>query len=387
MSRSGKILTTVFSGLVVMAAAVVFAAAWYYASAIEDQALTVEHEQDPFDLRVVSIAGGRITLEATEEAAADGHWRKPGVWGLESAVTYNRVGRIVEADASSVVRELITPGPLPQVGEPVRIDRDAFPVDPWLGHGIEFQEVGVPAALGTFPAWLTPGESDTWAILVHGKGAERTECLRILPLFVEKGHSTLTITYRNDEGVPASPSGYYQFGADEWEDLDAAAEYALAAGASDLILVGYSMGGAIVLSFLYHSAVADRVSAVVLDSPALDFEALIDHGATRQIPGGEPLRSALTDLAMFVAAHRFGIDYRTMDHLERVDALSVPALLFHGSEDTRVPVWLSDRLAETRPDIVRYVSFDGAIHVGSWNHDRERYEQAVRGFLTGMKQP
>ena len=386
MSRSGRILSAC-SGVVLVVVVVVFAAAWYYAGAVESQALAVEREQDPYDLRVAAIAGGRITLEAVTETASDGRWGEPGIWGLESSGTYNRVGRIVEADDRSVVRELISPGPLPQVGEPVRIDRDAFPGDPWLAHGIEYREVGVPAALGTFPAWLTPGATDTWAILVHGKGAERTECLRILPLFAEMGHSTLTVTYRNDAGAPASPSGYYQFGADEWQDLEAAAEYALAAGANELILAGYSMGGAIVLSFLYHSALADRVTGVILDSPALDFEALIDDGATRQVPVGEPLRGALTALAKFVAAQRFGIDYRAMDYLEPVDALSVPVLLFHGSDDTRVPVWLSDRLAEARPDIVQYVVFDGAIHVGSWNQDRERYEHAVRGFLTGLEQP
>ena len=384
MSRSGKILT-IFTGLVFAVVVMVFGAAWYYASAIEEQALGVEHEQDPFDLRVASIEGGRITLEATVEPASNGRWAEPGIWGLESAGTYNRVGRIVEADESSVVRELIALGPLPQEGEAVRIDRDAFPSDPWRAHGIEFEEVSVPASLGTFPAWLTRGESDTWAILVHGKGAERTECLRMLPVLAERGYSTLTITYRNDEGLPLSPSGYYQFGAEEWKDLEAAAEYALAAGASDLVLVGYSMGGAIAVSFLYHSAVGDRVKGVVLDSPALDFEAVIDHGATRQIPGGEQLRNALTDLALLVAAQRFGVDYGTMDHLKRVEALSVPVLLFHGSSDARVPIWLSDRFADERRDIVEYEVFDGAIHLGSWNQDRERYEGAVRRFLADMK--
>ena len=386
MSRTGRVLA-VLSGCMLGVAAVVFAAAWYYAGAIENQALTVEHEQDPFDLRVTSVEGGRITLDEAAAAgvASKGRWGKPGIWGLESAGTYNQVGRIIEADDSSVVRELIALGPLPRVGEPVRIDRDAFPGNPWLAHGIEFREVGVPADLGTFPAWLTIGESDTWAILVHGKGAERTECLRILPMFVERGHSTLTITYRNDEGAPASPSGYYQFGADEWEDLAAAAEYALAAGADELILAGYSMGGAIVLSFLHHSAVADRVKAVILDSPAIDFEALIADQAARQVPVGEPLRGALTALAKFLAERRFGIDYRAMDHLERVETLSVPVLLFHGSDDARVPAWLSDRLAAARPDLVQYEVFDGAIHVGAWNQDRERYERAVRGFLAGME--
>ena len=215
-------------------------------------------------------------------------------------------------------------------------------------------------------------------------GAERTELLRTLPTFVEHEHPTLTITYRNDEGLPASPSGYYQFGADEWEDLEAAAKFALAAGAQELILVGYSMGGAITLSFLYNSALANRVKGVLLDSPALDFEWLVDDQATRQRPAGVPLPKALTALAKFLAARRFAIDYRAMDYLKRVEALSVPVLLFHGSADPRVPISLSDRLAEARPDIVEYLVFDGALHVASWNQDPQRYEIAVRRFLALM---
>ena len=85
--------------------------------------------------------------------------------------------------------------------------------------GSRFQEIGIPAILGTFPAWLTLGESDTWIILVHGKGSDRQAFLRMLPMFVEKGYPTLTITYRNDPGLPLSPTGYYQYGADEWEDV------------------------------------------------------------------------------------------------------------------------------------------------------------------------
>lgn len=369
---------------VLAALAVFLAAGWYYAGEIEEHALIVEHEEDALDLRVASIAGGRITLETTPETASDSLWDKPGLWGLESADTYNQVGRVLDTRDGAVTRDLIALGPLPRVGDMVRVDSFTHPGDPSVAHGIEFQEIGIPAALGTFPAWLTVGESDTWVILVHGKGSDRRAFLRFLPMFVEKGYPTLTITYRNDAGLPSSPSGYHQYGADEWEDLEAAATFALAAGAKDLVLVGQSMGGAIVVSFLYNSAVVHRVKGAILDGPALNFDALVDYGATQRRIVGMPLPGALTGLAKFLATLRFGLDLHSLNYLRHTEELSAPILLFQGSEDPKVPASLSEQLAEARPDLVEYLPFEGATHVGSWNYDPERYEAAVHRFLAGL---
>ena len=63
----------------------------------------------------------------------------------------------------------------------------------------------------------------------------------------------------------------------------------------------------------------------------------------------------LTVLGLVLA----GVVYR-----ERAGALAVPVLLFHGSDDSRVPMLVSDQLAAARPDVVEYEVFDGAIHVG-----------------------
>ena len=378
---------TILSAIVLVALALFFAAGWYYSGEIEKRAFIPRHEPDSFDLRVTSIAGSLITLEATSGTSSNGRWNKPGFWGLVSADTYNQVAQIVETTDTSVVRELNALGPLPSVGAYVRIDSYTYPRDPLVSHGIEFQDVGVPAALGIFPAWMTGGESSTWVILVHGQNADRREFLRILPMFVEEGYPTLTITYRNDEGLPSNPKGYYQFGADEWEDVEAAATFALSNGAQDVVLVGYSMGGGIVVSFLYNSVIADRVKGVILDAPALNLDEITDFRGAQERVFGVPLPGALTDLAKILTTLRFGIDFDAMNHLKHAEELSpsTPILLFHGSDDLSVPISLSERFAKARPDIVKYHRFAGATHVGSWNLDAERYESTLRDFLDGVE--
>ena len=187
---------------------------------------------------------------------------------------------------------------------------------------------------------------------------------------------SLVITYRNDDGVPEDPSGRYQYGRTEWVDLEAAAKYALDNGADDLLLVGYSMGGGIVASFLSRSPLADRVVGVILDSPMLDFEATVDLAAGRRnLPG------ILTTLAKRITGFRFDVNWGELDYLKRSEDILAPVLLFHGDADETVPVSVSITLAERLPDLVTYVPFSGAPHVGSWNMDPERYETAVREFV------
>ena len=220
------------------------------------------------------------------------------------------------------------------------------------------------------------GADDTWVIFVHGRGANRGEALRMLPVIDRAGLPSLVITYRNDAGAPEDPSGYHWYGLTEWEDLESAARYALDNGAADLIVVGYSMGGGIVANFLYQSPFADKVVGVILDSPRLDLDATVDLGAeNRNLP------SFLTTIAEKISAFRFDIDWDALDYLDRMDELTAPVLLFHGDADETVPVSISERFAQSRPDLVTYEFFEGAPHVGAWNMEAERYEEAVREFI------
>jgi len=70
----------------------------------------------------------------------------------------------------------------------------------------------------------------------------------------------------------------YSYGRDEWEDLEGAVRYALDHGARRIVLAGYSMGGAISLAFMRHSALANRIGALILDAPMIDLVPTVAHG-------------------------------------------------------------------------------------------------------------
>ena len=385
-----RLRTAVIVVLAVMltAAGALLGGGWYYSDEIKSGTLKVDRSESWLDLVVAAIGEGRVTLRTTPETDRDGDWKAEGTWGLEHEDGYGGVGAIMELTARQVVREYFPLTGGLAVGAPVRLESYAFPGDPLAAHGLTFEEVSYSSPLGSFPAWLVAGSSDTWAIFVHGRGASRREALRLLPTLADLGLPCLVITYRNDVDVPANPDGFHWFGLTEWEDLEGAARYALEQGADDLVLIGYSMGGAIVTSFLYQSPLADKVRGAVLDSPLLDLGAAVDHGASRRrLPViGLPIPGVLTDVAKAVAGLRFGISYEDTDYVGRAERLSVATLLLHGEEDRKAPVETSDRLARARPDIVEYVRVAEVGHVRIWNRDRAAYEATVAGFLRGLMQ-
>jgi pimeloyl-ACP methyl ester carboxylesterase len=362
-----------FGVLALVLVAAVFGIGWYYSGLIEDGALLVKHDPPEYVVEVVALEDGRVTLRfPTEEELG----KEPRVMGIEWPDGYARVGGNLDVNDNEAVREYeLLEGTL-AVGDLVNFDKYAYPGDPLLAHGMDFEDVRFASPMGEFAAWQVDGPDDTWVILVHGKGASRAEALRMLPVIYDAGLPSLSITYRNDDGAPEDPSGYYQYGLTEWNDLEAAAQYALAQGAGDLIIVGYSMGGAIVTNFLYQSSLVDRVAGVILDSPMLDLGATVDLGGqNRNLPG------FLTTVAKIISGFRYNIDWAALDYLSHVEEITVPVLLFHGDADETVPVETSGTLAASRPDLVTYVLFEDTPHVGGWNVDSETYEAAAREFI------
>jgi alpha-beta hydrolase superfamily lysophospholipase len=358
-------------------------AAWYFSSELKDQALTPSHDAPEYTLTVITIDEDRVTLRAGRATNLSGEWQRQGTYGLEWDGGYAQIYEVLERGDRTVTRRMkILEGEL-TVGAQARVDPFAYPGDPMRAFGLRFDEVFVEGRQGRLPAWLVPaeGESSAWAILVHGRNASRQEMLRDIPAFHRLGVTVLVITYRNDEGAPRDEHGRLEFGATEWQDLQSAVEYAVERGAEQLLLGGNSMGGAIVMSFLYRSPDALKVSGVLLDAPMLDFEATVEYQAPGALPG------VIVDAGEWFASRRFGIDWGELDYLRGAAQLDVPILLFHGLDDEEVPVATSERLAALRPDLVTYMRVAGAGHVRSWNLDPETYEGVIEAFFGQLLGP
>lgn len=339
----------------------------------------------PDDTVIVDVGEDTVVLGLNPETVV------PGRYGLWLAGDGNaRLGDVlaVDEDARTVTRELLAVDAGVLAAGTARWNPYYWGAPPEVSLGLPTRHVSVRGELGVLPAWVVPAEEGEtgkrWAILVHGRGARREEALRAIGPLHESGWTCMVPNYRNDDGVLAGPDGRYNLGLSEWRDIDAAARYAVRHGARELLVMGWSMGGAITLQFLDRSPYAHIVSRVVLDGPVIDWgDVLVHHGRLNKVPG--PILGLSRQMMgrewgkRLVGVHDL-LDVAQTDWVTRADELTHPMLLIHSADDEFVPVGPSRALAERRPDLVDYEEFAVARHCKEWNVDPVRWERVVRDF-------
>lgn len=355
---------------------------WYYS----DQLLPAPPPFEPeLSVEVVDSdeAAGSLTLATTEGDLV--------ALGTVAAVSAD--GTVILDGPTDVRPEgsartgVLLEGTWPEVGTLVGPAVDTFYGDPATTMNLPFEDVDVPSDLGALPAWrVVPNgsDTDTWVVVIHGRGGDLSEGNRLLPVLGELGLPSLTISVRNDPDAPADPDGYGYYGDREWEDLQAAIDHLVTTeDAERIVLAGYSQGASTALGFLRRSADADLVEAAVLVSPLVSLnETLVLQAQARDIP--DPVIPPLLLATRFITGLRSGLDFDEVNHLDQLDGLpdDVEMLVTHGSADETVPIGPTRELAAARPEQITYEEYPGAGHVREWNTDRERFEEDLRTFLT-----
>ncbi|WP_150956612.1 alpha/beta hydrolase family protein [Microbacterium testaceum] len=336
------------------------------------------------DTRIVRLdaAAQTITLERTPDTAL------PGRYGLFTvgSTDYLRLGSIVSEDAETVTRKLLTHVPA---------DGDLAAEAAFSGWYFDrpedlllpFHALDIDTGVGACPAWEFPADVDTdvWVVQVHGRGTTRSETLRAVPAFHALGITSLVVSYRNDGDAPRSPSGTYALGATEWRDVDAAIGYARRHGARRVLLMGWSMGGALSLQAALESPHADVIAGLVLDSPVVDWRTVLRfQGRAMRLP--QPviaLAQRTLGSTWGAAALRSGepIPLDRLDGVARSAELRHPVLILHSDDDGFVPSDASHALADARPDLVTMETFSIARHTKLWNYDETRWSTAIQDWV------
>ncbi|MGN8551892.1 UNVERIFIED_CONTAM: lysophospholipase [Microbacterium sp. SLM126] len=335
------------------------------------------------DTRILSLdtAAQTITLSRTPDTGL------PGRYGLFTTGTssYVKLGTVLSEDETSVKRKLLT-----HVGADARLSPDAAFSGWYYDRPEQLQLTHTPeligSSVGPCPAWLFPsGDGEVWVIQVHGRGTTRAECLRAVPLFHGLGITTMVVSYRNDGEAPRSRAGTYTLGATEWRDVDAAVGFARRRGARRIILMGWSMGGAIALQVSLNSAHRASIAGLILESPVVDWRIVLEYQA--RIMNVPP---TVSGLAIEALKHEWvspitragsAIPFDRLDVVARAAELRHPILILHSDDDGFVPSDASHDLVVARPDLVQLEVFEVARHTKLWNYDQDRWTERITGWL------
>jgi uncharacterized protein len=339
---------------------------WHFSS------LVVVPDHSPWSEKVdiEAVSPNRVQLKRSEAT------ERPGLYGLVWQSGHAVVGPILSERDDTVTRRLSDVRGYLEPGTEAGFDSSVYSGNPREARGLPYRSVGVPDELGPMPAWLIPATGRTWAIVVHGINDDREVGLRIAPVLHRAGLPQLLVSYRDDLGAPSSPDGNHHQGETEWHDVAAAIRYALAHGAQYVVLVGYSMGGAIVTQLMENSRLSKRVAALILDAPALNWKAILEFNAERMgLPGflALPVEWAIDA--------RTNPDWNNLNALAHPEDFHLPILLFHGKEDKVVPIKTSEEFAAELPRWVTLYAVPKAGHTQSWNVDPKLYENRLENFL------
>ncbi|KIQ12961.1 hypothetical protein RU06_00690 [Curtobacterium flaccumfaciens] len=328
-----------------------------------------------------------VTIERTADTELQGRY---SLW-FGGGTGHMRVGEVLGTTDTTVTRRIIAI----DAGDPTAARRGRWGGWFYLTPGeldVPVEDVDIPTPNGPAPAWVVRADDPDapWAVLVHGRGVTRAETIRAVPVFRAAGYSVVLASWRNDGVAPPSVDGRYGLGSTEWEDVDSVLRWLTAQDAQSVVLMGWSMGGAVVLQTLLRSRFAGLVDGVVLESPVVDWHAVLkSQSQLLRLPRlvrKVAQRLLRTPVLYRLAGLQRPVDLRELDMVTRADELTVPILLLHSDDDGFVPSSASHDLARARPDLVRLEIQTTARHTKLWNHDADWFDARILAWLTEVVQ-
>lgn len=384
-------------------------AGWFFSGVIYEGALNPEFNDSQSigtaedRVIVLEVNNNSIVLNIEEELW--GPLLEKGVYGIIGQNGDAVIGKIISTEGTVVKRELISLNGTIVEGDRIRgtslVVRDEnneykiLGTSGWSGQAsegvytpksvsnLDYETIYYESNLGKFPAYLTNDGDVGIVIFVHGfRGDYSREVFAKMRAgeIVDMGYRSMIISYRNDKGLPKDPSGIFQYGTTEWQDIDAAINKALEF-TDNVVLFGTSGGGGPISSWLENVGDENKVKGIIYEAPVINFWESVEVNGAARYPW---VPKQLFGYFKIFTEIRYGVDFQKMDFTEAVINSDIPVLLFHGDDDEWVPVEMSDLIAESRVSNLTYIRYENVGHVTSWNADPDNYIYQLELFLTDL---
>jgi uncharacterized protein len=225
--------------------------------------------------------------------------------------------------------------------------------------------------------WFVYGKTRSPLIVVcHGVGTNREDLRAVSRFLARAGFNVLAFDFR---GHGRSSGRKTTFGYKEALDVEAAVRFAeqnYRRSFENIGLYAISMGGA---AAILASPNLPEVEAFVFDSPFASLSELVDLQFT-YLPG--PLRKVCAFLTRIYASLLTGISIGEIAPERFATHLGTrPVLVFHGDQDSLIPISQGKRLFQRIPGPKEFVETPGSSHVQSYAVMGRAYEEKVVGFF------
>ena len=255
---------------------------------------------------------------------------------------------------------------------PVRGPADRTPADVGLPYRTVAFESGDGLTLEAW--WVDSPHSSRTVVLVHGWGGGKhnAHIVETARVYAGAGFDVLMLDLRAHGGSEGErvTLGYREV-RDVWAALSWLEERG--SGPGEVVLHGWSMGGATVL----RAAPGTGVSAVVAESAYADLPPLLRE----RLPEASGLPAFFNPGVFFMGRVSLGIDawaVRPEEDAGRLSQEGVPFMIIHSRQDEVVPFGHAEALAEAHPGATLW-ELRGYGHVAA--HTHPEYRERLLTFL------
>lgn len=244
--------------------------------------------------------------------------------------------------------------------------------------GLNYENVSFSAADGTrLHGWFLPAKSETKTqgtiLFLHGNAENISTHIMSVRWLPARGYNVFLLDYRGFGASQGAPTF-----AGVQDDVESALRMLVArkdVAADRIVVFGQSLGGAIAIHRVAHTAYRQNIRALVVESPFASY---------RQIARDKLASFWLTWPLQWPLSYTVSDNYSPAKAIDRVSP--TPLLIIHGDKDEVVSVEHGRQLFDLAEEPKQLWIVEGGGHIQAFR--QQRYRDQLISYLDGvLKKP